>query len=122
MQLAVLPHAGDWRAGALLSAAELYRHPLHATLGTGPLDAPPASHFGLSVDGAALSSVRRREGALEVRLVAQSPEAATAVVRGSFTSARRVDLLGRPGETVPVTDGELRLTLRPWEIATLRLA
>ncbi|MET7993958.1 glycoside hydrolase family 38 C-terminal domain-containing protein [Amycolatopsis sp. NPDC005232] len=122
VQLAVLPHKGDWRAGSLLDAAERYRHPLHATLGTGPVDAPPASRHGLTAEGAVLTSLRRREGTLEVRLVAQSPEAAAAVVRGSFTSAQRVDLLGKPGETVPVTDGELRLSLRPWEIATLHLS
>ncbi|WP_326835687.1 hypothetical protein VSH64_12265 [Amycolatopsis rhabdoformis] len=122
VQLAVLPHDGDWRSAGLLDAAERYRHPLHTTLGTGPLDAPPAAHFGLSVDGAMLTSVRRREGALEVRLVAQSPDATTAVVRGPFTSAQRVDLLGRPGSAVPVTDSAFQLPLRPWEIATVRLA
>ncbi|MGW4486367.1 glycoside hydrolase family 38 N-terminal domain-containing protein [Amycolatopsis sp. NPDC004368] len=121
VQLAVLPHTGDWLAAGLLDAAERYRHPLHATLGTGPLDAPPASRFGLSVTGAVLTSVRRRDGSLEIRLVAQSPEATTVRVRGPFGSARRVDLLGRPGAAVPVSDGELRLALRPWEIATLQL-
>ncbi|MFI5606552.1 hypothetical protein [Amycolatopsis sp. NPDC051903] len=121
VQFAVVPHAGDWRAGGLLEAAERYRHGLHATLGAGPLDAPAAARFGLAVDGAVLTSVRRREGELEIRLVAQTPDATTAVVRGSFTSARRTDLLGRPGEAVAVAEGTARLSLRPWEIATLRL-
>ncbi|MFD5073412.1 glycosyl hydrolase-related protein [Streptomyces sp. NPDC058371] len=122
VQLAVLPHAGDWCDGGLVDAAERYRHPLHAALGTGPLDSVPASGEGITVQGAVLTSLRRREDALELRLVAQSPDASTAVVHGPFTSARRVDLLGRPGASVPVEDSTLRLPLRPWEIATVRVS
>ncbi|MGW3622269.1 glycoside hydrolase family 38 N-terminal domain-containing protein [Streptomyces sp. NPDC000880] len=121
VQLAVVPHTGDWRDGGLLDAAEHYRHGLHAALGTGPLDAEPASRQGITVQGAVMTSLRRRDGAFEIRLVAQSPDAKTAVVHGPFTSAQRVDLLGRTGALVEVEDGTFRLPLRPWEIATVRM-
>ncbi|MFD9737818.1 glycoside hydrolase family 38 C-terminal domain-containing protein [Umezawaea sp. NPDC059074] len=122
VRFAVQPHAGDWQDAALLAHAERYRHPVHPALGEGDPDTALATATGLSVEGAVLTSLRRREGALELRVVAQSPDPATTVVRGPFTAARRVDLLGRPGEEVPVADGALTLSLRPWEIATLRVA
>jgi alpha-mannosidase len=71
----------------------------------------------------------RLAGAPEARLVGMGPEPVTAVLRGRFRTARRVDLLGRPGAELPVrpagqtTAGEsqVELALRPWEIATVRL-
>lgn len=121
VELAVRPHAGDWLATGLLTAAEHYRHPLHAALGQGPLDAALQAHQGLSVTGAVLTSLRRRGGALELRIVAQGPDPARAVVRGRFSRASQVDLLGRQGVELPVVDGVLELPLRGWEIATVRL-
>ncbi|MEV8421083.1 alpha-mannosidase [Streptomyces niveus] len=124
VSLAVLPHAGDWHEVDLMAAAERYRHPLHATPGSGPRDAPPVSHPGLSVEGAVMTSLRRRDGELEVRLVAASPEPATAVVRGPFTHARRVGLLGADDTRTTALDSEpgtVRIPLRAWEIATVRL-
>ncbi|MFD9325148.1 hypothetical protein [Streptomyces sp. NPDC060065] len=60
-----------------------------------------------------MTSHRRHDDALEIRLVAQSPDAGTAVVQGPFTSAQRVDLLGRTGAPVEVEDGAFHLPLRP---------
>ncbi|MFD5896515.1 alpha-mannosidase [Streptomyces sp. NPDC060366] len=126
VSFAVRPHAGDWHAAGLMEAAELYRHPLHATPGTGPREAPPTSDRGLSVEGAVMTSLRRRDGDLELRLVAASPEPTTAVVRGPFLGARRVTVLGdddsRQGEPLAVAAGTVRIPLRAWEIATVRLS
>ncbi|SFQ59860.1 alpha-mannosidase [Amycolatopsis arida] len=121
VRLAVLPHGGDWRAADLLGAAERYRHPVHAAPGQAPPGGPLAARAGLSVDGATMTSLRRRDGELELRLVAQSPEPTTAVVRGPFARARIVDLLGRLGDTLPVRDGRVELALPPWRLATVRL-
>jgi alpha-mannosidase len=68
-----------------------------------------------------LTALRERGGALEVRLVAEHPVATEAVIRGSFTAARRADLLGAAGERLGVADGAVRLPLRPFEIATVHL-
>jgi len=119
--LAVRPHSGDWLDADLLTASEHFRHPLHAVTGQGPLGSALASQEGLMVTGAVMTSLRRRDGALEVRIVAQAPDSGRAVVRGRFTRASRVDLLGRPVAEVPVADGVVEVELRGWEIATLRL-
>ncbi|WP_433559955.1 hypothetical protein ACQPWY_18230 [Pseudonocardia xinjiangensis] len=119
--LAVLPHAGTWVDADLVGAGERYRHPLHAAPGEADVTGPLESHRGLAVEGAALTSVRRRDGGLEVRMVAQSPEPATAVLSGPFAAARTVDLRGRTTQELPVTAGRLELPLRPWEIATVRI-
>jgi mannosylglycerate hydrolase len=58
---------------------------------------------------------------LEARLVAQSPDPVTAVLRGPFDAARTVDLCGLRVRDLLVVDGRLELPLRPWEIATVRL-
>jgi alpha-mannosidase len=70
----------------------------------------------------ALSSLRRRDGALELRVVAMSATATVATVRGRFATATRVDLLGAELDVLDADlGGELTLPLAPWEIATLRL-
>ncbi|HWN31806.1 MAG TPA: hypothetical protein VNP03_03640, partial [Pseudonocardia sp.] len=137
VELAVAPHAGDWRAADLVGLAERYRHPLHATPGRAEPGGELASRAGLAVSGATLTSLRRRAGAPQARLVGMGLEPMTAVLRGRFRTARRVDLLGRPGAELPVRpadappgagngdgngDGlsQVELALRPWEIATVR--
>lgn len=121
VSLAVLPHGGDWVEAGLVGAGERYRHPLHATPGHDLPGGPLESHAGLAAEGAVLTSVRRRDGMLETRLVAQSPDPVTAVLRGPFDAARTVDLCGLPVRDLLVVDGRLELPLRPWEIATVRL-
>jgi alpha-mannosidase len=121
VSLAVLPHGGDWVEAGLVGAGERYRHPLHATPGHDLPGGPLESHAGLAAEGAVLTSVRRRDGMLEARLVAQSPDPVTAVLRGPFDAARTVDLCGLPVRDLLVVDGRLELPLRPWEIATVRL-
>ncbi|QXJ20189.1 alpha-mannosidase [Actinomadura graeca] len=123
--LAVLPYDGDRPGEEVLRAAEEYRHDLLAAPGYGPPGAPvPASREGMSVTGAGvvMTSLRGRDGGwTEVRMAAQTPAPATAVLRGPFTEAAHADLRGRPGEPLEVRDGTLTLALRPWEIATVRL-
>ncbi|GAA1870288.1 glycoside hydrolase family 38 C-terminal domain-containing protein [Asanoa iriomotensis] len=126
VELAVLPHQGAWHEAGLVAQAEAYRHDLLAFPGTAETAAAlPAPTSGLSVDGegVALTSVRDRPGHIEVRLVAQTPVDTTAVLGGAtIRTARRADLLGRPGEALAVDpDGQVRLRLRAWEIATVQL-
>ncbi|TDB85608.1 alpha-mannosidase [Actinomadura sp. KC216] len=110
--------------GDVLRAAEAFRHDLLTAAGYGPAAAPPPpSREGVAIsgDGVVMTSLRSRDGWIETRVVAQSDEPTTAVLRGPFTEATRVDLRGRPGLPIDVHDGTVTLALRPWEIATLRL-
>jgi hypothetical protein len=43
------------------------------------------------------------------------------VLHGEFTRARDADLLGRPGDELPVGEDGLRPELAQWEIRTLLL-
>ncbi|WP_245226281.1 glycoside hydrolase family 38 C-terminal domain-containing protein [Streptomyces smyrnaeus] len=124
----LLPYPGEWHRSGVHSAAESFRHPLAALHGTAPAATPlPDAAEGLSVagEGVVLSSVRQREGQLEVRVVAQSPHpAAVRLALPGLRAAVRCDLLGRPveqGEPSAVSGGAVTVPLRPWEIATFRL-
>jgi mannosylglycerate hydrolase len=108
----------------VLDAAERYRHDLLVAPGaaTGSAELPaPTRGLELAGRGATLSSLRRREGWLELRLVCEDGESQEAMVRGDFSEAREVDLLGEPGAGLSVTDGLLRLPLDAWQIRTVQL-
>jgi mannosylglycerate hydrolase len=136
--LAVLPHPGAWHQDGVLTAMECFGHDLLAAPGGaggsgGPKVSPPEDRGsgpvrglekpGLEVEGegVVLSSLRRRDDWLELRLVCQHPDPVTATIAGGVTAAREADLLGRPGPDLPVTGGALRLELGAWEIRTVQL-
>ncbi|MFY9579657.1 MAG: hypothetical protein WAQ33_10060 [Gaiellaceae bacterium] len=77
-----------------LEHAERYRHPLLTTAGTG---GDIREHAGPELTGAVLSSIRRRNGALEARIVNETGEPSTARF------------------------GDVSADLRPWEIRTVRI-
>ena len=120
--LALLPHAGSWVDADAVGAAERFQHPFLTARGTGD-GVPATDEPGLAVegDGVVLSSLRRRDGRLELRLVAQRPDRVVAIVRGSFDEARDADLRGRPLAGLAVTSGEVAVPLEPWEIRTIQL-
>ncbi|MGI8693036.1 MAG: hypothetical protein ACR2JK_09075 [Geodermatophilaceae bacterium] len=121
MRVAVLPHDWPWQVDHVLRAAENFRHDLHTVPGLGPAGAELTAGKGLEIVGAAvMTSLRRRGDWLELRLVAESPQPTWAKIFG-VAAARRADLLGRPGETLPTHNGRLDLALRAWEIATVQL-
>ncbi|MEU8299063.1 hypothetical protein AB0C04_17475 [Micromonospora sp. NPDC048909] len=127
VELAVLPFRGDWHTGGVTEATERYRHELLAFPGTAEESvAPPVPVTGLAVTGpgVVLTSVRDRNGRIEVRMVAETPDATTAVLGAGrpVRGACRADLLGQPGDRLTVdADGLVRLPLRAWEIATVQL-
>ncbi len=120
---AVLPHAGSWTTAGTRAAAEQYRHPFAVIRGTGSGGGDPAPVPGLSVegDGVVLSSLRRRDDHLELRIVNESSSATTATIGIPLAAAREADLLGRPGADLLLAPDGLALTLGPWEIRTVQL-
>ncbi|MDQ2941399.1 MAG: alpha-mannosidase, partial [Chloroflexota bacterium] len=123
-ELAVMPHAATWADAGLLEAAERYRHPLLVAPGTASVSAElpvPASGLEVTGRGVTLSSLRRRDGWLELRLACEAAEPQEAFIRGAFTEARGVDLRGEPGVGLTVTEGLVRLPLDAWQIRTVQL-
>lgn len=120
---ALYPHEGTWDEADVSRWAERYHHPFVAAAGTGARELPLGTGAGIRIEGrgVVLSALRRRGEALELRVVCLRPEATTATIVGSFTDARAADLLGQPGDRLPVEAGELRLELGPWEIRTVML-
>jgi hypothetical protein len=118
---ALLPHRGDWRDAGLHRAADDLLVPLGRVRGGGwPGAWRPPVGSALAVEGAEVSAVARdAAGNLVVRLFNATAYGATARVRLDDDRARGevVDLTGRAIGPFP---GDLRL--RPWEIATVRLA
>jgi mannosylglycerate hydrolase len=124
----LLPNAGSWDEAAVLRAAEAYQLPFVTAAGraeageTGAANVAGAAGFRVEGRGVVLSALRRRDDWLEARLVLESAQPVETLIRGSFDLARRVDLLGRPGEDLALAEaGVLKVALRPWEIATIRL-
>jgi alpha-mannosidase len=74
----------------------------------------PASGSRLTVDGAEVSSLRRQDGHLEVRVFNPSDETVTVSIPGH--EGFLIDLLGREQER-----WRQRFALRPWGITTARL-
>ena len=120
---ALFPHAGSWSEADVAAQAERYAHGLLSVPGRAADGAADAAVEGLRVEGkgVVLSSLRRRGGWLELRLVCEAPEATLARVSGGLVEARAADLLGRPGELLPLADGALELELPAWRIQTVQL-
>ena len=116
LEYAVLPHAGDWRAARLAQVADEFLLPLEHARVDGTAE-PARDHTGraLEIVGARVSAVQREraDAPLTVRVVNDAPDEATLRVAGSGDV---VDLTGR---AVAPFSGDL--TMRPWEIVTLRL-
>ena len=122
-ELAIMPYTGPRPGPEVQAAAEIYRQPFLVAAGGGPAEAPLVDRPGLTIDGpgVVLSSLRRRDGWLEARIVAETPEPVEARLTGSIVAARSADLLGRPGASLPVIDGAAIVELGPWEIRTVQL-
>jgi alpha-mannosidase len=75
----------------------------------------------LAGEGVVLSSLRRRDDHLELRIVNESPATSRATVMLPLAGANAADLLGRPGAELAVNDDRLELDLGPWEIRTVQL-
>jgi mannosylglycerate hydrolase len=123
-ELALLIGAQGWEGSGAVESADAFRSRPLTILGreaTGLRS--PGQHAGLSVSGRQihLSSVRRVDGAVEVRLVSLNDLPATAVLTGRFEHATFTDLLGRTLHGAEA-DGAVEIRFGPWEIVTLRLA
>jgi alpha-mannosidase len=126
-ELALFPHAGDWRSARVHDVAERFAYPLRATaLRAHPGSLPAANELLLlSPASVQLSALHRNGGSTIVRVYNASPEPVDArIAVGAPLRAGRaalVGLLGNERGELSVEPGGVRLPLRAWEIATVRL-
>ncbi|GAA2739932.1 hypothetical protein GCM10009868_00060 [Terrabacter aerolatus] len=129
LSVAVMPHRGSWAEARVAEATEAYLHPVVVTRGAGPTGGPLLAREGLALagDGVELVSLRRRadaDTAVEVRVVNLSDRPTVAVLGSGAAPVGAgvvVDGLGRPGDPLEATDGRVRVPLRPWKIAAVRV-
>lgn len=129
VNLAVVPHAGDWESARLPELGERFRLAAGTRAGNAAAGGPLAEHrSGLRVGGAgvALSAVLPGpDDSVEVRLAAMSTRPVVATIERPgrpATAAVLVDLLGTVTGSVEVAGGVAAIPLRPWQIATVRLS
>ena len=132
---ALYPHPGDLREAGVIAEAEAFNLPLVAVAGgteAGGTEAGAASEGGwapvsvVSVDrpGVKVEAVKKadREDALVVRLCevwgARRPVRVLTTI--PVTTVVRTDLLERDGDPLELDGGGVELTLRPFELVTLK--
>ncbi|HLW17369.1 MAG TPA: glycosyl hydrolase-related protein, partial [Actinomycetota bacterium] len=126
-ELAVYPHDGDWSSGRVHDVAEGFSYPLRATVARAHAGSLPAAGTGLTLEPATvqLSALTKNGETVTCRVYNASDAAVEASIHlgGSLRdkSARVVGLLGDERETLNVRDGVVSLTLKPWEIASIKL-
>jgi alpha-mannosidase len=125
MTYSLLPHTGDWRNGVAANAYDL----------NDPLILRPVSGVGGSFDGHALVSVSDPYVIIEtvkqaedgngviVRLYENERNRGTVRLKAGFAlkEAHHCNLLEEKEESLPVENDSIKLSVRPYQIATLRL-
>ena len=124
---ALLPHAGDLRAGRVVEHARELNVALDAVAATPhPGPRPPAASL-VHVDrpGVEVEAVKRadRASGIVVRLAEVWGRRTPARLElwGPVRGATRTDLLERDQTPLPVADGAVALELRPFELLTVRV-
>jgi hypothetical protein len=120
-------HDGDWKAADLCGLSDRLRLPLQVVKPLGPDRAPglpPVDQVALTPANVRLSALYRAPEGYVLRVCESAGEAAEAVVGlpADFAEALRTDLNLEPyGPPVSLEGRDLRVPLRPWEIATVLL-
>jgi alpha-mannosidase len=126
---ALLPHPGDPFTGGVLEEAAALNSPLTVVpVAARPGPLPPAQSFvGVDDPGFVVVAVKRADdGSGDVVVRGHEALGGRRTVRLSlaqpFRRAARTDLLERPRHDLPVDGGAVRLSVRPFELVTVRLS
>lgn len=124
---ALYPHAGDHVTGGVLQAGHALNVPLRVTpveAHDGPLPRT-TSFLSLDAPGVVVEAVKQAEEGPDVivRLYEAAGRATEATLRCGFpvSTVAEVNLLEQSPQPLAVADGTVALSLRPFEIKTLRL-
>jgi len=125
VRFAVLPHAGDYRAAGIVRRAGEYNVPMLASMQpqhSGPLGRS-TSLVSVDAPNVEVTWVKRADDsdALVLRLVEWGgrPATATVTLTARIRAAHLANLLEDPGAALQPSGNRLRVTLRPFEIATI---
>lgn len=122
--LALVPHGGELHR--VVDEAERLNQPVRLVAGgsAGTVPRPPVELSGRGVEIDAVKPADDGSGDLVVRCHEACGDRAAVTLRGDrpFTAAARCNLLEEPAAALEVSDGIAALTLRPFELVTLRLA
>ena len=115
-------HSGDWERGAVWRAAETALTPMLTGRGQAVTTLGPG--IELEPDCIQMTACIPRPNGFDLRLLNASDQPRVALVRHDVRPAdvAWITLGGNPGGDVEVSDGIMRLSLRPWQIATLRIS
>jgi alpha-mannosidase len=118
---ALLPHVGDLREAGVIAGAEAFNLPIDVRSGA----AGSGTIVAVDRPNVSVEAVKKadREDAIVVRLCevwgARGPVRVT--IGAPVTSATGADLLERDTDELTVTDGVVEITMRPFELVTLKL-
>ena len=119
---ALLPHVGDWREGGVVDAAYAFNCPAEAIPGMRARDA--GAFVRLEGAGAVVESVKKAEDGDDVIVRLYECYGRRANVRlipgFPFAQAHVCNILEENGEAAAVENGAIALSLKPYQIVTLR--
>jgi alpha-mannosidase len=129
-QLALLPHAGDWRQAKIWRAGYEFNTPLQAVRADAHPGKLPASTSFLTLagDNVVIGAIKKAEDDddLVLRLVETAGKNSNAVLKFSdhwkLAAAAETDLLELDPKPLAVGGNELALTLTPFEIKTVKVS
>lgn len=120
---ALLPHSGTLQDANVAAEAEAFNLPVDVVAGS---VGSPRSFVSVDRSGVSIEAVKKadREDSIVVRLceIAGQRGPARVTVDAPFTVAMRTDLLERDLEPLDVDGASVGLTLRPFELVTLKLS
>jgi alpha-mannosidase len=121
-EYSLFAHAGDWREGGVLDEARRYQAPAIAVSARGRLAVPP---HALVASSARIAAIHPVAGGVLVRVLNAEPVEKEVTLRPAIAprEAVAVDPLEQPVDEprLRLEDGVVRLTLRPWQLASVLL-
>ncbi len=119
---ALFPHSGDWREGGVISEAYKFNIPAEALCGARGRQTRPL--IRLEGKGAVVEAVKPAEdgeGTIVRLYECFGGRRTVKLTPGfAFTSAEAVNILEEREEELPVADSAVELTLRPYQILSIR--
>lgn len=128
ISVSLVPHAGSWRYAGIVQQAAAFNQPLLARVITSTAKASQLVPFQPQLLGGGASHVILNgmkmavQGGGRILRIYESAGQAAGVTLGKLPASAEVwltDPLEKPLQALPVLDGEVQLTFRPWEVKTL---